>query len=51
MENVNELVPKIGLVAACEALAMNRSFVYRERARVSAAHQPRRVCDPGRLWH
>ena len=28
MQSVNELVPKIGLVAACTALAMNRSFVY-----------------------
>jgi putative transposase len=33
MESVNELGLKIGLVAACAALAMNRSFVYRDRAR------------------
>ena len=43
MQSVNELVPKIGLVAACTALAMNRSFVYRERARDrrSASPEPR----------
>ena len=43
MPSVNELVPKIGLVAACTALAMNRSFVYRERARGrhSASPAPR----------
>jgi hypothetical protein len=28
-----QLGPKIGLVAACRASAMNRSFVYRDRAR------------------
>lgn len=43
MQSVNELVPQIGLVAACTALAMNRSFVYRERARDrhSASPAPR----------
>jgi putative transposase len=43
MQSVNELVPQIGLVAACTALAMNRSFVYRERARDrrSASAAPR----------
>lgn len=43
MDSVNELVPRIGLVAACTALAMNRSFVYRERARDrrSASPEPR----------
>ncbi len=33
MQSVNELMPQIGLFAAWTALAMNRSFVYRERAR------------------
>ena len=40
MQSVNELVPKIGLVAACTALAMNRSFVYRERARGRRSASP-----------
>lgn len=40
MPRVNELAPKIGLVAACTALAMNRSFVYRERARGNDSASP-----------
>lgn len=34
MDEVNNLAPKIGLLAACSALAMNRSFVYRHRMRI-----------------
>lgn len=37
---MNELEPKIGLVAACTALATNRSFVYRERARDGRSASP-----------
>jgi putative transposase len=33
IEAVKELGPRIGLVAACTALAMNRAGVYRDRAR------------------
>jgi putative transposase len=33
IDTVHELGPKIGIVAACTALAMNRAFVYRNRAR------------------
>jgi hypothetical protein len=33
MAAVNELAPRVGMQAACRALAFNPAFVYRDRAR------------------
>ena len=46
IQAVHELGPRIGIVAACRVLAMNRAWVYRDRARLrggsrSVRHRPR----------
>src|SRR5271169_1546754 len=40
---VAELAPRVGLSSACQAFALSRGFVYRDRARhrVTASHVPR----------
>ena len=43
---VAELAPRVGLRSACQAFALNRGFVYRDRARRSVtASRPERVND------
>ncbi len=40
MEVVRDLGAKIGIVAACTTVAMNRAFVYRDRARLRRGARP-----------
>lgn len=44
MQSVGELGPKVGVAAACQALSLNRAFVYRDRAR---RRGERSRCVPG----
>ena len=40
---VAELAPRVGLRSACQAFALNRGFVYRDRARRSVTARRRKV--------